>query len=265
MPIVAKKAGGQAYQQLLGTTMGALVFSIVLTLITAPHFVPFEFAISFCSGIFWGFGQLFQFKGFEQDDISKVMPVSTATQLLFTTVASGVILHEWKTTRDSLVSLLGLVVMVVGIFIINWSSEKSTRLKMETIAIVCLSSAFLCLYVTTTNFFGISGFSIMLPQALGMICVAVILALKNGLKPSSPIAFNGFTGISWAIANVSLFYISTKVGVGISYTLSQLCVFVTVVGALIFLKEKKSRPEQIKLLVGAALFLVALFITSSVK
>uniref|UniRef100_UPI001D14482C GRP family sugar transporter n=1 Tax=Cohnella sp. REN36 TaxID=2887347 RepID=UPI001D14482C len=59
--LVGNKLGGDAYSQTLGTTVGALIFSIVIYFFTTPSLSLSIFIIGMSSGFLWSIGQRNQF------------------------------------------------------------------------------------------------------------------------------------------------------------------------------------------------------------
>ena len=93
----------------------------------------------------------------------------------------------------------------------------------------------------------------------------VIAKFDPGKQELSRISRNVLTGIFWTIANVSLFYIVTQLGVGFSYTISQLCIFVSIIGGILLLKEKKSKVEVMHTIIGMVMFFSAILGLSQFK
>lgn len=56
------KLGGGPYSQVLGTTFGALIFSIGIYFVVQPELSPRIFAVGVVSGLFWALGQTNQLK-----------------------------------------------------------------------------------------------------------------------------------------------------------------------------------------------------------
>lgn len=267
MPVLAKRNGGNSYDQLLGTTIGAAVLSVMLTLIMNVKFELPVFLVSLSSGLFWSIGQLLQFKALESSEVSNVMPISTGTQLLFTTFISGIFLSEWHDYQDVLFSVLALLIMFGSVYLMISKKSGFALATKNVTLLICLSSLMLCLYATITPFFKISGVQIFLPQSLGMLLGGVLIfKRKYPLKSVNQSVVKNFSvGLSWWIANISLFYLSSKVGVGISYSLSQLCVFVSIIGGIIFLKERKSAKQILFLGIGICLFATSILILGALK
>ena len=71
----------------------------------------------------------------------------------------------------------------------------------------------------------------------------VIAKFDQEKQELSRISRNVLTGIYFGQLQISpYFYIATQLGVGLSYTISQLCIFVSIMGGILLLKEKK-RPR----------------------
>ncbi|WP_368735346.1 GRP family sugar transporter, partial [Escherichia coli] len=80
-PTVASKFGGKPVHQIIGATVGTLIFAIILAVVTSsglPTGTNLLFAL--LSGAGWGFGQIITFKAFELVGSSRAMPVTTAFQ-----------------------------------------------------------------------------------------------------------------------------------------------------------------------------------------
>ena len=101
--LVSGKMGGDAHQQTLGMTFGALIFAIVTTIFSFQHFLQYNsfklWAVGIVSGLCWCLGQKNHFKARKAIGVSKAVPISTGAQLVTTTIAGAIFFHEWTTTR----------------------------------------------------------------------------------------------------------------------------------------------------------------------
>lgn len=269
MPIISKKAGGSPVEQLLGTTVTAFGISIILSFLTGVEYTLTGTIAALISGSFWAGGQYLQFKALKTGSVSVVMPLSNGTQLVFTSLAAGILLREWQSMRQSLVTLLLLLVILAAIYLITMNQKKDTEQKtvsLQTMIMICTSSLCLMGYMITTSLFHVEGLQIFLPQAFAMFLSSCVIAKFNpGKQELSRISRNVLTGIFWTIANVSLFYIVTQLGVGLSYTISQLCIFVSIIGGILLLKEKKSKVEVMHTIIGMVMFFSAILGLSQFK
>ena len=157
--------------------------------------------------------------------------------------------------------------MAIYLIAVNKKNKvESKALSIQTILTICASSLCLMGYVITTSLFNVEGLQIFLPQALAMfLSSCVITRFAHEKQNFSNIFRNIFTGIFWAIANISLFYTAVHLGVGLSYTISQLCIFVSIIGGIVLLKERKTRVEIMNMTIGAMLFLSAILGLSQFK
>ncbi|MBO1096090.1 EamA family transporter [Enterococcus casseliflavus] len=269
MPIISKKAGGSPVEQLLGTTVTAFGISIILSFLTGVEYTLTGTIAALISGSFWAGGQYLQFKALKTGSVSIVMPLSNGTQLVFTSLAAGILLREWQSMRQSLVTLLLLLVILAAIYLITMNQKKDTEQKtvsLQTMIMICTSSLCLMGYMITTSLFHVEGLQIFLPQAFAMFLSSCVIAkFDPGKQELSRVSRNVLTGIFWTIANVSLFYIVTQLGVGLSYTISQLCIFVSIIGGILLLKEKKTKVEVMHTIIGMVMFFSAILGLSQFK
>lgn len=269
MPIISKKAGGSPVEQLLGTTVTAFGISIILSFLTGVEYTLTGAISALISGSFWAGGQYLQFKALKTGSVSIVMPLSNGTQLVFTSLAAGILLREWQSMRQSLVTLLLLLVILAAIYLITMNQKKDTEQKtvsLQTMIMICTSSLCLMGYMITTSLFHVEGLQIFLPQAFAMFLSSCVIAkFEPGKQELSRVSRNVLTGIFWTIANVSLFYIVTQLGVGLSYTISQLCIFVSIIGGILLLKEKKTKVEVMHTIIGMVMFFSAILGLSQFK
>ena len=85
--------------------------------------------------------------------------------------------------------------------------------------------------------FNVSGWSALLPQAIGMVIGGVLLTFKH--KPFNKYAFrNIIPGLIWAAGNMFLFISQPRVGVATSFSLSQMGIVIATLGGIFILGEK---------------------------
>lgn len=266
MPILSKIMGGKSEEQLIGTTIAALLFGLIFSLFQQVTYQTVSFIICFLSGVFWAVGQYFQFRALEKAEVSKAMPISVGTQLAFVTLISGIFLLEWTSVFVAIMSIVALTVILVGILLVTKTSNRNGAVAKQVIVFLCISSGFLMLYVTITSYFDIHGPQVFLPQSIGMFVGGMIISMKKirQLKVN-PIARNIVTGCSWVIANTTLFAVSASLGVGITYSFSQMSLLVATYGSIILLREKKTSLEKRSVYLGTLVYVVGVVGMSLLK
>lgn len=267
MPIVAKKIDGSPQESMLGTTiMVSIVMGSYSWWNSFSYDLPFSM-ICLCSGILWGIGQWLQFEAIDRIDVSKAMPLSNGSQLIFTSVISWVILGEWFSNWRGVSELVCLLVMLFGIYLVTKTQNGTEgKVSLSAVGLICLSSLALTGYVSITKLFELSGSEIFFPQSIGMLLTAISLNLKSD-RPIKVVHVrkNLWTGFWWLIANSSLFYISEKIGLGLSFSVSQLCVIVAVLGGIVILKDQKTQWEKRNLFVGVPLMVISILFLGIIK
>ncbi|WP_410491740.1 RhaT/GlcU family sugar-proton symporter (plasmid) [Bacillus thuringiensis] len=254
------KLGGGPYSQILGTTLGALVFSIGVYIFIKPVLTPVVIIIGIISGLFWALGQANQLKSIDLIGVSKTMPISTGMQLVSTTLFGVIVFHEWSTTTSVVLGVLALLCIIIGIVLTSLQSkeekndEQTGNLK-KGIVMLLISTLGYLVYVVIIRLFGIDGWSALLPQAIGMVLGGILLTFKH--QPFNKYAIrNIIPGLIWAAGNMFLFISQPRVGVATSFSLSQMGIVISTLGGIFILGEKKTKRQFIAIVIGI-IFIIA--------
>ncbi|HDI4602351.1 TPA: GRP family sugar transporter [Listeria monocytogenes] len=269
MPIIANLRKSTPEGQLLGTSISALLFALILFWILSPEITVLSFIVSFISGIFWSFGQLLQFKGIAASSVAKAMPISNGTQLVGATLFAVLVFREWQTVTAVIIGVVAVILILIGVVMTGFQKRGNhitESVSFHVYGIVILSSFFLTLYVVTNQLFDVTGFSIILPQAIGMLtcAIGINLAKKTAISRKN-VTFNLMTGLSWSIANLGMFLATAVLGVATSFSISQACVIVATIGGILIFKQKKSPLEWTFILSGILLIMVGVVFLSLLK
>ncbi|MFB3162124.1 GRP family sugar transporter [Neobacillus sp. 179-J 1A1 HS] len=254
MPLIAQMTKGNPKEQLTGTTISALFFAVLLYYFYPTPIELVPFIISFVSGILWAIGQLLQFQSFQMISVPKAIPIICGLQLTGTTLFAAIVFNEWQGKSDLIFGSFALLCILIGIFLLNFQEkqENSSRgLSFHLFLVLFLSALALTSYVIINQFFGISGYEVVLPQALGMFCSSLIINFFSKTKlRMQKVNLNFLTGLSWSIANLSLFIANGTLGVAKSFPLSQVSIIIATLGGIIIFKEKKKHREWVAVTVG---------------
>ncbi|MFY4675207.1 RhaT/GlcU family sugar-proton symporter [Bacillus cereus group sp. BfR-BA-01446] len=254
------KLGGGPYSQILGTTLGALVFSIGVYIFVKPVLTPMVIIIGIISGLFWALGQANQLKSIDLIGVSKTMPISTGMQLVSTTLFGVIVFHEWSTTTSVVLGVLALLCIIIGIVLTSLQSkeeknDEQTGNFKKGIVILLISTLGYLVYVVIIRLFGIDGWSALLPQAIGMMLGGILLTFKH--QPFNKYAIrNIIPGLIWAAGNMFLFISQPRVGVATSFSLSQMGIVISTLGGIFILGEKKTKRQFNAIIIGI-IFIVA--------
>ena len=202
--------GGGPYNQIRGTTFGALIIGILLLLTGNTKFDdPIVIIVGLISGAFWALGQGYQLKSVSLIGVSKTMPISTGLQLVGTTLFSAIFLGEWSTGTQVILGLVAMILLVGGIALTSIKGKneasESTKNFGKAIPILLISTVGYVVYVVVAQIFGVDGMNALFFQSIGMAIGGLILSAKHETTIRSTV-WNLIPGVIWGIGNLFMFY-----------------------------------------------------------
>lgn len=274
-PTIASKFGGRPVNQIFGATVGTLIFAIILAVVKGIG-IPGGMALIFSiiSGAGWAFGQIITFKAFGLVGSSRAMPITTAFQLLGASLWGVFALGNWPGIANKMIGFEALIVILVGARMTVWSEkseqEYSQNLR-KAVVLLLIGEIGYWVYSAAPQATDIGGLKAFLPQAIGMVIVAVIYALMNMNKGN---AFK--EAVSWKqiisgffFAFAALTYLISAQpnmnGLATGFVLSQTSVVLATLTGIFFLNQKKTPKELMITIVGLVLILIAASVTVFIK
>lgn len=274
-PTIASKFGGRPVNQIFGATVGTLIFAIILAVVKGIG-IPGGMALIFSiiSGAGWAFGQIITFKAFGLVGSSRAMPIITAFQLLGASLWGVFALGNWPGIANKMIGFVALIVILVGARMTVWSEkseqEYSQNLR-KAVVLLLIGEIGYWVYSAAPQATDIGGLKAFLPQAIGMVIVAVIYALMNMNKGN---AFK--EAVSWKqiisgffFAFAALTYLISAQpnmnGLATGFVLSQTSVVLATLTGIFFLNQKKTPKELMITIIGLVLILIAASVTVFIK
>lgn len=253
--LVSEKLGGTPYNKIIGTTTGALIFSILISFYKLPQFTVNIFIISLISGVFWTFGQMSQFISIKLMGVSKALPISTGMCLISNLLVGIIVFKEWSTIQNVVLGSMAILLIIVGVFLISHEKDASpSGVHSKAILNLFISTVGFVMYVAILRYFQIDGWIAILPQAIGMLVTALLLTIKQ--KPYDIFSVkNIITGIIWASGNIGLLIAVQKTGIVVSYSLSQTGIIISTLGGIYLLGEAKSK-KQVLFSIGGCILVI---------
>lgn len=274
-PTIASKFGGKPVNQIIGATVGTLIFAFVFFISTGHGFpTGMDLFFALLSGAGWSFGQIMTFKAFEYVGSSRVMPVTTAFQLLGASLWGVFALGNWPGVTNKIIGFLALVVILIGAWMTVWSEHPEAtnkNLLRKAIVILIIGEIGYWLYSAAPQATDIGGKAAFLPQAIGMVIVAVIYGLmkmKNGNPFTNKVTWlQIISGFFFAFAALT-YLISAQPnmnGLATGFVLSQTSVVLATLTGIYFLNQRKTSKEMLVTVIGLVLILVAATVTVFIK
>lgn len=272
-PTIASKFGGKPVNQILGSTIGTLIFAIVYNQIERLGFPQGkDLLLAILSGIGWAVAQVITFYSFTLIGSSRAMPVTTAFQLLGASLWGVVALGDWPTIIDKVVGFVALAVIILGAWMTVWSEHKTkedSKSLRKAVIVLLIGEIGYWAYSAAPQAASISGKQAFLPQAIGMVIVGVIygiitLARKQGNPFTQKITYKQIiSGFFFAFAALT-YLISAQPnmnGLATGFILSQTSVVLATLTGIWFLGQKKTHREMAVTVGGLVLIIAAAAIT----
>lgn len=273
-PTVASKIGGKPVNQILGSTLGTLIFAIIFSMTQGISLATgSDLWLGILSGIGWASAQIITFYCFGLIGSSKAMPVTTAFQLLGASLWGVIALGNWPGVSAKIFGGLALILIIVGASLTVWTEEKTAENSSV------LKKAVLMLAVGEIGYWGYSaapqattltGQEAFLPQAIGMVLVAVVYSGVLSIKDKEKSAFvesvsykHIISGFFFAFAALT-YLISAQPdmnGLATGFILSQTSVILATLTGIWFLGQKRTKKEMTMTILGLILILVAATVT----
>ncbi|EJV6888676.1 ribose transporter RbsU [Enterococcus faecalis] len=273
-PTIASKIGGRPVNQILGTSLGTLIFAAIFSMINGLAFpTGMDLFFSILSGVGWACAQIITFKCFTMIGSSRAMPVTTAFQLLGASLWGVFFLGNWPGATAKLLGAFALVLIMIGAKMTVWSeteSAESAGIMKKAVLLLAVGEIGYWAYSAAPQATSIDGMHAFLPQAIGMVIVAVIYSAVVTIKGGETSPFieavsykQIFSGFFFAFAALT-YLISAQPdmnGLATGFILSQTSVVLATLTGIWFLGQKKTAKEMTVTIIGLVLILAAATIT----
>lgn len=273
-PTIASKIGGRPVNQILGTSLGTLISAAIFSMINGLAFpAGMDLFFSILSGVGWACAQIITFKCFTMIGSSRAMPVTTAFQLLGASLWSVFFLGNWPGATAKLLGAFALVLIIIGAKMTVWSeteSAESAGIMKKAVLLLAVGEIGYWAYSAAPQATAIDGMHAFLPQAIGMVIVAVIYSAVVTVKGGETSPFieavsykQIFSGFFFAFAALT-YLISAQPdmnGLATGFILSQTSVVLATLTGIWFLGQKKTAKEMTVTIIGLVLILAAATIT----
>ncbi|WP_179395010.1 GRP family sugar transporter [Lacticaseibacillus absianus] len=245
--LVSAKLGGNAYQQTLGMTLGALVFGIGTFIFMHPVLDTKVWALGILSGLFWSLGQSQQFQTMKYIGVSMTVPMSTGMQLVANTLAGALLFHEWQSGQDITLGLIALLLLVFGAVLTSRKENTGDAAAQTSFAkglrTLLISTAGYAGYTIVVNAGHLDATAVVLPQAVGMVVGATLFSIGHDAF-NRETGKNVLTGLLWGTGNVFMLMAMSQVGLAIAFSMSQMGIVISTFGSIFLLGERKTHKEM---------------------
>lgn len=273
-PTIASKIGGRPVNQILGSTLGTLIFALVFALVNGMSLpTGMDLVFSILSGVGWAVAQIITFQSFTLIGSSRAMPITTAFQLLGASLWGVFALGDWPGMNAKLLGGLALVLIILGAWMTVWTEEKTQEkasILKKAVLLLAVGEIGYWAYSAAPQATNIDGMHAFLPQAIGMLLVAIVYSVILSVKDKEKSALveavsykHIFSGFFFAFAALT-YLISAQPdmnGLATGFILSQTSVVLATLTGIWFLGQKKTKKEMTITIIGLVLILAAAAMT----
>ena len=185
-PTIASKIGGRPVNQILGSTLGTLIFAFVFALVNGMSLpTGMDLVFSILSGVGWAIAQIITFQSFTLIGSSRAMPITTAFQLLGASLWGVFALGDWPGMNAKLLGGLALVLIILGAWMTVWTEEKTqekANVLKKAVLLLAVGEIGYWAYSAAPQATNIDGMHAFLPQAIGMLLVALVYSVILSVK-----------------------------------------------------------------------------------
>lgn len=273
-PTIASKIGGRPVNQILGSTLGTLIFAFVFALVNGISFpTGMDLVFSILSGVGWAIAQIITFQSFTLIGSSRAMPITTAFQLLGASLWGVFALGDWPGMNAKLLGGFALILIILGAWMTVWTEEKTqekANVLKKAVLLLAVGEIGYWAYSAAPQATNIDGMHAFLPQAIGMLLVALVYSVMLSVKDKEKSALTEavsykhiFSGFFFAFAALT-YLISAQPnmnGLATGFILSQTSVVLATLTGIWFLGQKKTKKEMTITIIGLVLILAAAAMT----
>ncbi|MGL9726721.1 ribose/proton symporter RbsU [Enterococcus sp. DIV0756] len=273
-PTIASKIGGRPVNQILGSTLGTLIFAFVFAFVNGISFpTGMDLVFSILSGVGWAIAQIITFQSFTLIGSSRAMPITTAFQLLGASLWGVFALGDWPGMNAKLLGGFALILIILGAWMTVWTEEKTqekANVLKKAVLLLAVGEIGYWAYSAAPQATNIDGMHAFLPQAIGMLLVALVYSVMLSVKDKEKSALTEavsykhiFSGFFFAFAALT-YLISAQPnmnGLATGFILSQTSVVLATLTGIWFLGQKKTKKELTVTIIGLVLILAAAAMT----
>lgn len=259
LPIIMQKIGGKPANQMIGLTLGTLLFATIVVIIRPP----FEWSMtlivaSFVCGVAWSIAQFGQTSAFPLIGVSRAIPISTGLQLIGSSLVGIFYFHEWNTFFQILLGLGAITLIIIGVSLTTYQEKQQTHNRenmSKGLQILVLTGAFYIVWIAVPRMANLDGWDVVFPQAVGAFLGTFSICLIKKKKDIwNKVSFkNMLTGFFFFGGNLVMMLSNQINGIAVGFTLAQMCVVIASIGGILILKEHKTTKEFKTLLIGLLL------------
>lgn len=252
-PLLVRKINGHSENEMFGMGIGDGLIALIFWLFSQPTVTisGVTFGLAMISGAAWAIGQLGQYISYRLLGVSKTMPISTALQLVGTSLIGVLMFGEWGSSNQKILGLLAIMLIVAGSALSAGTSDGRKK-GFSCYLPLLMTTIGYWIYSCIPKLVKVDALQLFLPQMLGILIVAVGWAIYH-----QPTVYrdkqswqNTLPGILYGIAAFMYILSARSIGVTNAYIIGQLSVVISTLSGLFFLHERTGQQSIVSVATG---------------
>ena len=206
------------------------------------------------SGILWATGNLFSIFAVQNSGLSKAAPIWMGTAIFMSFIWGLIFFKEILSPSTALV---GIVILITGIFIISSITESKEKSNFKEAFLSMVSGIFFGSQLVPLKMSGLEPMKFLFSMSMGILFAGTIIYLVKRkafeIKVITPGIISGFL---WNIANLASFFAVFNLGISVGYPLTQMALFVSVLWGILYFKEISEKRKVVRLTYGSIILFV---------
>ena len=246
-----------AYQLFVG--IGALIVGVSASFLLE---IPFEVNfIGLIPGITWTVANLISVNAIEYMGVSGVA-IAQAVIVLVSFLWGAVFFQE--SFQSITLALAGISLLILGLPLIS-SRDKGSSIRKGFALFVLAGILWGSVYVTPLMYKIHTG-SIIPSMMLGIFVSGLLLFFAGKMNASASGALNSmFSGMLWAIGNVSAALSIDYIGLALAGPIPQLAMLVSVSWGVLYFKEVREKDKVSKVIIGGVVLVIGAILLALAK
>ncbi len=238
----------------------AIFVSSVLVSFFSKNIVYSYFGI--LSGILWATGNLLSIFAVQNSGLSKAAPLWMGGAIFISFIWG---LFFFKEDLNPCLALVGVVVLVLGIFLISLINEDEGKSNFKGIICAIISGVFFGSQLVPLKMSGLEPMKFLFSMSLGIMVAGMMIYLVKRKSFEVQIFVPAIiSGCLWNVANLASFFAVFNLGISVGYPLTQMALFVSLLWGIIYFKEITETRKIALLTYGAIiLFIGSIILTFS--
>lgn len=210
-------------------------------------------------GLLWAAGNPLSLQAVSDLGLSKALPIFLSVVIIVSFLWGVLVFNE--ISQGLPLAILALILIVVGVIVISATGKGEGKRTKRGIILSLSSGLLFGSQITPLKLGNLTPAEFFFPMSVGIIIFGVAFSLFKRIDLKTEGMLVGLlSGLIWNIGNLLSLITVSLIGLAKGGPLIQFQVLVAVLWGLFYFKESNQPKQKMQILIGAAIFLIGVFI-----